>query len=81
MKKKRGLPQTLTVKRNEHEPESMELVAQSIIDLDAAFKRLLTGPLKAETIVLLLHDMTKLSRTDIRKVLEAAGKIRQTYLK
>lgn len=81
MKTKRGLPQTLTVKRTEHEPESMELVAQSIIDIDSAFKTLLGGPLKEATIVLLIAQASKLSQRDVRKVLDAARKIRQTYLK
>lgn len=79
--KQKTLPQTLTLRRDETQPESMEILAQSIIDIDIAFKRWENGPLKRHTIILLLADATKLPRRDVKRIIEAASKIRQTYLK
>lgn len=80
-KKTKQLPQTVTIKRDEKEPESMELVAKAILDIDAAFKRVSASGLRQRAITLLLYDMTKVSMGDIRAILDAAPKLADTYLR
>lgn len=80
-KLRKQLPQTVTIKRDESQPESLELVAQAILDIDAAFKRMLAGRASTGLIVLLLHDMTGVGKPAIRTILAAVPKIADTYLK
>ncbi len=78
--KKKELPQTVVIRRDETQPEQMELVAKAIIEIDQGFKRLLSAGATKELIVLLLHDMTKVGKPDIRAVLYAAPRIAEKYL-
>lgn len=55
--------QQITVKVKEENPEPLELLAQSIIDLSEAFRKIEAGPLKRRTIVLLLQDATSFTAT------------------
>jgi hypothetical protein len=80
-KKLAPLPQTITIKRNEDQPESMELVAKAVLDIDAGFKRMMNSGVSRDLIVLLLHDMTKVGKPHIRAILSAAPKIADTYIK
>lgn len=80
MRKPRVLPQTLTVKRSEQEPEAMELVAKAILDIQDAFARM-SRVAKPALIVLILHDLTGVGKPAIRSILAAAPKIKETYLK
>jgi hypothetical protein len=73
--------QTITVNVKEENPEPLELIAKSIIDIADAFNKINSGPLKRHTIVLLLQDATKLSQRDINKVLDAAPKLKEYYVK
>lgn len=79
--KRTPLTQQVTILRNEKEPESLELVAQAILDIDAAFKRIVNGPIKQHVIVLLLSHETKISQRDVKKVLDAAARLRNTILR
>lgn len=81
MKTTKTSKQTITVKTNEENPEPLELIAKSIIDLSDAFKKIETGPLKQKTIVLLLQDVTGLPRTAISKILEAAPRLKDYYVR
>ncbi len=58
-----------------------EIIATAIIELAAGMKRLDKGPLKRETVVTLLHDHTKLSKTQIRIVLNALEALGEIFLK
>lgn len=58
----------------------MEIVAKSIIDVADGFRKMLNSGVRRELIVLLLHDMTKVGKPDIRTILQAAPKIADTYL-
>lgn len=79
MKKQKQLPQTITIKRDETQPENLELVAKAIIDLAEAFRRA-EKILTRRALVVLLHDMTKVGIPAIRDILIAAPKIADTYL-
>lgn len=73
--------QPIVVKKNEDNPEPMELIAASIIEISAAFQKLNASRLKPRTLFLLIRDMTNLPLTTIEKVLNAAQSLEKTYLK
>jgi len=73
--------QQITVKVKEENPEPFEIIAQSVIDLSEAFKKIEAGPLKRRTVVLLLQDATGLPQRDINKILDAAPKLKDWYVK
>jgi hypothetical protein len=79
MAKQKTFPQTVTIKRNEHEPENMELVAKSIIEIADALKpaRLIV---KDKLLVLLLHDMTGVPKRSIQLILDVLPNIAGHYL-
>lgn len=85
MKKKPvELPQTITVKRNEFEPESMELVAASVIRIADALDHLKKAG-SDRLICLILNDVTGgatgVSKRDIKTILDAVPRIRSVYFK
>ena len=61
--------------------DAPELLASSIVDLSDAAKKLLEGPLKKDAIVLLLWDMTKIPRRDIRLILDSLDGLKSKYVK
>jgi hypothetical protein len=73
--------QPIVVKQNEDNPEPMELIAASIIEISTAFKKMNASKLKPRTLFLLIRDMTNLPLTTIEKVLNAAQSLEKTYLK
>lgn len=73
--------QQITIKTNEQNPEPLELIAKSIIELSEAFKKIDSSPLKRHTIILLLKDQTGLPQRDIIKILDAAPKLAEYYVK
>lgn len=76
--------QTIKVKVSESEPESLEILAKSIIDVSEAAQKLLNSRLTTDAIVLLIqHNMSTaaVTRKQISLVLETAGKLKQIYLK
>jgi hypothetical protein len=77
---RKTLPQAVTIQRDEQDPESMELVAQAIIDIADGFAKM-RKIAEDRLIVLLLHDLTGVGKPSIRAILAAAPKIRDTYLR
>jgi hypothetical protein len=59
-------------------PETTEILAASVIKISEAMDKLLNAPggLRREAIVLLIHDMTKVGKPDIRLVLDALPQLR-----
>lgn len=72
---------TITVKSNEENPEPIELIAKSIIEVSDAFAKIEQSQLKRRAIVLLLQDATGLGQGQINKILDAAPKLKSFYLK
>jgi hypothetical protein len=70
----------VTTKPGEPMPAS-EIMAQAIVDIAAAMKHLAASPLKRSTIILLIHDATKLPRRQIEQVLNALESLETAYLK
>lgn len=81
MDKKKNTTQTITVKVNEENPEPMELIAKSIIEISDAFDKINKSSLSRRAIVLLLQDITKLGQRDINSILDAAPKLKSFYIK
>lgn len=71
----------VTVKRDEKNPEPLEIIASAIIEVADACIKLNTSKLNRRAVLLLLKDMTGLPMSDIGKVLDAAPKLKDTYLK
>lgn len=64
MPKPKTLPQTVQITRTEADPENMELVAKSIVDIAEAVKTM-RSKAKDKLIVLILHDMTEIGRAHV----------------
>ena len=73
--------QSVIVKRDEKNPQSMELIADSIIEISKGFRRLSESRLKQRVIVLLIKDLTGVSMGDIEKVLNAAQQLEKQFIK
>lgn len=56
-----------------------EKIATQIRMLSRAIKKLLHGGLKRETIVVLLHNYSNVTKTDIKSILEALEKLEDDY--
>lgn len=71
----------VTVKKNEENPEPDQVIADHLRRISEAMRRLDSGPLKRHTLVLLLHDYSKVSKRDINLILDGIEALEQTYLK
>lgn len=78
--KKKTLPQTVTIRRNETEPEAMELVAEALIKVADGIDQMRKHATD-RLIVVILHDLTGVGKPAIRALLSAAPKIRAEYLR
>lgn len=77
--------QTITVKVNEENPEPLEVIAESIIQVADAFCKVKNSRLSQRAILLLIKDIIppkyKVGMTEIQEVLNAAAKLKQHYIK
>ena len=74
----------IKIKKNEENPESAELLAQSIIQVAEGFEKLLKTPLTQRALIVLLHDgigAGKISKAQIKLVLEALPRLKGWYVK
>lgn len=67
--------------KNPENPQPDEVIAQSIIELSEGMRKLNLGPLKKETLIVLLHNSTKLPKREIEYVLNALSRLEADYLK
>jgi hypothetical protein len=58
-----------------------DVIAQSIVDLAAAAKKLLGTRLRRDTLILLLHDMSGVGKRDIGYVLNSLEQLEGRYVK
>lgn len=74
--------QTITVKSSEENPEPIELIAQSIIDISDAWKKIENGRLAKRAIVLLIKDRcVGIGITEIETILNVVPKLKDFYIK
>ena len=67
------------IKKNETNPESDEVLAETIIALSDGVNKLLKQKLKRTAIEVLLQHDTKLPKRDIQKVLNAIEQLKVRY--
>lgn len=69
----------VVVNQEEEAPVDAEILASAIIKLDAAAQRILASGLRQHAIVVLLNDLTKVGKPDIRNVLDGLSQLRKRY--
>lgn len=72
------------IKKTEGNEESAELLAQSIIQVAEGFQKVLNSPLSSRALEVLLQDgigQGKISKKQIRLVLDALPRLKGWYLK
>jgi hypothetical protein len=75
---------SIKIKKNEENPESKELLAESVIKVAEGFEKMLKSPLKNRALEVLLIDcigVGKITRTQVRLVLEALPRLKSWYVK
>jgi len=70
----------ITVKKSDP-PESTETLAEAIVSIGQATKKLMDSRLNKEAIIILIQAKTKLSRRDITTVLDSLPQLERWYLK
>ena len=74
----------IKIKKNEENPESAELLAQSVIQVAEGFEKILKTPLTQRGLIVLLHDgigQAKITKSQIKLVLEALPRLKGWYIK
>lgn len=74
----------ITVVKDAANPEPIELLAKSIVEVSKAFEWLNNGPLTRRAIVLLLHDRIgaqHINKSQIELVLDNLPRLRAWYVK
>jgi hypothetical protein len=75
---------SIRIKKNEENPESVELLAASVIQVAEGFEKVLRSPLSDRAIIVLLQDgigATKITKQQIKLVLEALPRLKAWYIK
>lgn len=74
----------IKIKKNEENPESAELLAQSVIQVADGFTKVLATPLSRRGLVVLLQDgigVSKITKSQIEMVLDALPRLKGWYIK
>lgn len=74
----------IRIKKTEGSEESVELLAQSVIQVAEGFERIMAGPLTEGALVALIRagiGESKISRSQIKLVLEALPRLKGWYIK
>ena len=72
------------IKKNEEKPESVELLAASVVQVAKGFEKIMGGPLTKGALVVLLREgigESKISKKQIRLVLDALPRLKGWYIK
>jgi hypothetical protein len=60
-------------------PESKEILAEAITRISESFVKLSGSGLNRDAIIVLIHDHTKISKRDIRIILDSLTRLRGWY--
>lgn len=74
----------IKMKKDEENPESVELLAKSVVQVAEGFQKILNSPLNQRGLIVLLHDgigTSNITKTQIRLVLEALPRLKAWYIK
>lgn len=69
------------IKKDEEELLPVEILQNSIVSLAEAFETFKKTRLKQDTIITLLHDTSKVSKRDIKTILNCLSELKRLYLK
>lgn len=78
------MSKNIKIKKNEENPESAELLAQSIIQVAEGFEKVLSSPLTQRALIVLLHDgigTAKITKSQIKLVLDNLPRLKGWYVK
>jgi hypothetical protein len=84
MNTKKASSKTVTVKVNEENPEPLDVLAKSIIDVSEGFERINNSRLNRKAIVLLLQNAIgagRITQRNIEDVLDYAPRLKNLYTK
>ena len=74
----------IKIKKDEENPESVELLAKSIIQVAEGFEKALNSPLSRRAVTVLLQDgigQHRITKAQIGLVLEALPRLKGWYIK
>lgn len=71
----------IKVKQDEENPVPTEVLAKAIVDISDGVTKLLQGGLKERALLVLLNDISGVSKTDIRCVLDGLQRLKVVYTK
>jgi hypothetical protein len=71
----------VTVRQNEEEPVEVEVLAQAIVDIGKAAKRLAASRLNRKAVIVLLAHQTGIGQTVISNVLDGIEALEADYLR
>lgn len=78
------MAKNIKIIKNQDNPESAELLAQSVIQVAEGFEKLLKTPLNSKAIVALLHNgigVSKITKGQIELVIDALPRLKGWYIK
>lgn len=74
----------IKIKKDEENPESVELLAKSIIQVSEGFKKFSNSQLNEKALILLLQDgigVSKITKSQVKLVLDALPRLIGWYIK
>lgn len=71
--------QKIKVIKNSEKPEPIEVLAEAIVRIGESFDKLKGSGLNETAVIVLVHDATKISKRDIKLVLDSMRKLRSWY--
>ncbi len=81
MAKSKLKDQTVTIKVNQENPEPLELIAKSIIDISKAMEKMNNSSANEKLLILLIYDQTGIARSTIQRILRVIPDLKKIYLK
>lgn len=76
--------QNIKIKKDEQNPESVELLAKSIIQVSDGFEKFLNSELNEKALILLLHGIigtANISKSQIKLVLDSLPRLKAWYIR
>lgn len=79
------MEKNVTIKQNEEQPVATEILAEAIVTVSRAMKKVLAGPLADNALILLIQDAAggrnRISQDDVRLVLRNAARLEELFVR
>jgi len=69
----------IKVKKNADKPEPTEILAEAIVRIGSAMETLKRSGLNERAIIVLIHDLCKVPRRDIKLVIDSMKRLKGWY--